>query len=262
MDMIFYGLLRDKKNVIVVFLSALISFFSISAFATDPSIVNLKLAYPKHVRDVSSSVIDWNDGTRMQIGGSFALFNWFQGKSLGVNSPEVISDKDVIHARFEPFFKKMYGATPRQVGKNLVTIYWMPHVFGNRYPLKVTTVNDVDKKLKRVSANLEKLPPEYYKYLENPGGSYYWRKVKGESALSAHSFGIAIDINLRYSNYWLWDYQKTNRPISDLRTHTLSYQNRIPMEIVRIFENEGFFWGGRWYFYDTMHFEYRPDLLL
>ena len=148
------------------------------------------------------------------------------------------------------------------VGRDLVTIYWMPHVFGNRYPLKVTTVNEVDKKLRRISANLEKLPPEYYKYLENPGGTYYWRKVLGESALSSHSFGIAIDINLRYSNYWLWDFQKTNKPLSDLRTSKLTCQNRIPMKIVEIFEKEGFFWGGRWYFYDTMHFEYRPDLLL
>ena len=33
------------------------------------------------------------------------------------------------------------------------------------------------------------------------------------------------------------------------------------MEIVRIFEKHGFIWGGRWYHYDTMHFEYRPELL-
>ena len=32
------------------------------------------------------------------------------------------------------------------------------------------------------------------------------------------------------------------------------------MEIVRIFEKHGFIWGGRWYHYDTMHFEYRPEL--
>ena len=27
-----------------------------------------------------------------------------------------------------------------------------------------------------------------------------------------------------------------------------------------IFEKYGFVWGGRWYHYDTMHFEYRPEL--
>jgi hypothetical protein len=30
-------------------------------------------------------------------------------------------------------------------------------------------------------------------------------------------------------------------------------------EIVDIFERRGFVWGGKWYRYDTMHFEYRPE---
>ena len=31
--------------------------------------------------------------------------------------------------------------------------------------------------------------------------------------------------------------------------------------IVKVFEKYGFIWGGRWYHYDTMHFEYRPEFL-
>ncbi len=42
---------------------------------------------------------------------------------------------------------------------------------------------------------------------------------------------------------------------------TPRWRNRIPVEIVRIFERHGFIWGGAWYHYDTMHFEYRPELL-
>ena len=34
----------------------------------------------------------------------------------------------------------------------------------------------------------------------------------------------------------------------------------VPKEIVDVFEKYGFIWGGRWYHYDTMHFEYRPEL--
>ena len=33
------------------------------------------------------------------------------------------------------------------------------------------------------------------------------------------------------------------------------------MTIVDVFERHGFIWGGRWFHYDTMHFEYRPELL-
>jgi D-alanyl-D-alanine carboxypeptidase len=32
-------------------------------------------------------------------------------------------------------------------------------------------------------------------------------------------------------------------------------------EIVRIFEAHGFIRRGKWYHYDTMHFEYRPELI-
>lgn len=39
------------------------------------------------------------------------------------------------------------------------------------------------------------------------------------------------------------------------------YRNRIPADVVQAFERHGFIWGGRWYHYDTMHFEYRPELL-
>jgi hypothetical protein len=35
----------------------------------------------------------------------------------------------------------------------------------------------------------------------------------------------------------------------------------MPEEIVAIFEKHGFIWGGKWYHFDTMHFEYRPELL-
>ena len=36
---------------------------------------------------------------------------------------------------------------------------------------------------------------------------------------------------------------------------------RSRIEIVEIFERHGFIWGGKWYHYDTMHFEYRPELI-
>ena len=50
---------------------------------------------------------------------------------------------------------------------------------------------------------------------------------------------------------WRWQ-----RPAAPLR-----WRNQIPQVVVAAFEAEGFIWGGRWYHYDTMHFEYRPELL-
>ena len=41
----------------------------------------------------------------------------------------------------------------------------------------------------------------------------------------------------------------------------LALQAEYPWEIVAAFEAQGFIWGGKWYHYDIMHFEYRPELL-
>ena len=69
----------------------------------------------------------------------------------------------------------------------------------------------------------------------------------------AHGHGIAIDIALKHSDYW--------RNSSPEKDGAYAYKNEIPMEIVRVFEKHGFIWGGKWHHYDTMHFEYRPELL-
>jgi len=75
--------------------------------------------------------------------------------------------------------------------------------------------------------------------------------VADTGKMSMHSYGAAIDLNLAVSDYWFW--QK--------HVSKIAYRNRMPAEIVEIFERHGFIWGGKWYHFDTMHFEYRPELL-
>ena len=132
--------------------------------------------------------------------------------------------------------------------KNLVTISWVPGICG--CSVQVNSVNGVSEKLKAVSDEIEStLGPEFNKYLSRTGGTFNWRNIAGTNRLSTHAFGTSIDINTNYSNYWQWD-------------GNFSWKNKIPMEIVEIFEKHGFIWGGKWYHYDTMHFEYRPELLV
>lgn len=69
--------------------------------------------------------------------------------------------------------------------------------------------------------------------------------------VASHAYAAAIDLNLEYSSYWLWQKKKG----------AIEYRNRMPYEIVEIFERHGFVWGGKWYHDDTMHFEYRPELI-
>jgi len=142
--------------------------------------------------------------------------------------------------RNEAFFRKMYGNSAAEVRRHLTTVDW----FGRK--VRVTTVNAVADHLRAVVRELKKLGPEYRKYLVPPGGTFTWRTIAGTHRLSVHSFGAAIDINVKHSDYWRWSKG--------------GYRNRIPLKIVKAFERHGFIWGGKWYHYDTMHFEYRPEL--
>lgn len=154
--------------------------------------------------------------------------------------------------RYEPFFRMMYGATEEEVRTHLAPVRWLANIPEASRNLLVTTVNGVNGKLKAVSDELETLPPEYRKYLVEPAGTFKWRTIAGTNRQSNHSFGAAIDIAIKYSDYWHWKVNADDQ---------YPYKNRIPLAIVRIFEKHGFIWGGRWYHYDTMHFEYRPELL-
>ena len=159
--------------------------------------------------------------------------------------PKYLSDCG--RGRTEELFKIIYGNTESDVRKNLVSVEW----FGQK--ISFTKINGASEQLKKVASELEK-KPQLHEYLKN-ASSFYWRKVRGANRQSAHSYGIAIDINTSYSNYWLW----SNPNCSE--TDKIKYVNKIPLDIVKVFEKYGFIWGGRWYHYDTMHFEYRPEFL-
>lgn len=159
---------------------------------------------------------------------------------------------DPGRVRNEAFFMKVYGESEKAVEKNLVEITWCPKLVGQK--IRVTKVNGVDKKLEAISAELDE-HPELRKYLTDIGGTFLWRNIAGTHRHSMHSFGMTIDLNTKYSDYWQWTCKCTNE------NSVLQYRNQVPQLIVDIFENHGFIWGGKWYHYDTMHFEYRPELI-
>jgi len=213
-------------------------------------------AYPSVIRKCGDNSIVWRDGsvTRYDDGKSKSF-----GQALEHPDPEDMfryryprgrngygvapkKDFDPGRIRYEPLFLKMYGDSPAKVKKRLTTIDWFGH------KVRVTTVNGVASRLKAVERDLRG-KPHLMKYLTPPGGGFYWRKIAGTHRLSVHSFGAAIDINVKHSAYWRWN------------KGAYRYRNEIPYEIVEAFEKHGFIWGGKWYHYDTMHFEYRPELL-
>jgi hypothetical protein len=153
---------------------------------------------------------------------------------------------DPGRVRYRPLFDAMYGDCDRgEVEGRMRRVAWLPRHHGGT--VLFNSANGADKALEAVSAELDALPDGDMKYLVPNSGTYNCRAIAGSTARSMHAWGAAIDINSDAAEYWRWSRS--------------GWHNRIPMEIVRAFERHGFIWGGRWSHYDTMHFEYRPELI-
>ena len=220
-------------------------------------------AYPEQLLAIEENDLVWKDGTRMKIDDGRGAKSFAQRLAdpdlkdmlsmtypAGEWSMPPKPENDPGRARNAAFFTKMYGDCTRgETAQNLVEITWLPKKSGQR--LKVSKVNGVAEKLTAISKALDELPADFDVYLKPSEGTYVCRPIAGSSQPSAHGYGIAIDISTRHAHYWRWS-----------KGGAAAYQNKIPPGIVKIFEDNGFIWGGKWWHYDTMHFEYRPELLL
>ncbi len=221
-------------------------------------------AYPQQQWQATTQALIWPDGTTMPYRDSSTWPSFWdslerpnlalqlaQHYPKGVEYPIPTKNHDPGRIRVDAFFRKMYGVDKKAVEARLVEVDFL----GTK--VRVTTVNNVHQRLKAVAKALEQ-HPEWQGYCLPTAGTFNWRPIAGTARLSSHSFGIAIDLNVQWANYWRWAVGNKNaagkRPII--------YKNRMPLGLIKLFEQEGFIWGGKWYHYDTMHFEYRPELLL
>jgi len=92
--------------------------------------------------------------------------------------------------------------------------------------------------------------------------SWTWRNIAASQNRSYHAYGAAIDvIPGSYGGleaYWQW----TARHTPDWWNVPYSRRFHPPDEVIRIFESYGFVWGGKWRYFDTIHFEYRPEIII
>ncbi len=234
-----------------------------SGYAATPQ--DLVRAYPAQFSGIQNCELVWRDGTRMKIatepsGRSYDarlehpdiadMFSIPYRAGPPQGAPGVNDDPGRI--RYEPLFGKMYGDCSKgQVKAHMRRVAWMPRHQGGM--VEFTTVNGADKALEAVVRELDALPPSMTKFLTPSAGTYNCRAIAGTDRRSMHAYGAAIDISTKFTDYWLWKQGKGGGAIP--------YHNQVPYEIARIFERHGFIWGGKWYHYDTMHFEYRPELL-
>ncbi len=210
-------------------------------------------AYPDQIAGRDGAAIIFRDGTRQNLSDgrtdkSFdeKLKNPSLIDQLSLSYPKGALTKppgpqdDPGRFRNIAFFDKIYGDCDKgETQKHLTDIPW----FAGK--VRVTTVNGVAERLRAVAREIDRLPQEIKRSAFPSAGAYNCRVVKDTGKRSMHAYGAAIDLNIASSDYWLW--------------RKGGYRNRIPYEIVEIFERHGFIWGGKWGHFDTMHFEYRPE---
>jgi D-alanyl-D-alanine carboxypeptidase-like protein len=228
------------------------------------SLDNLIAVYPSALSGHDDKVLRWRDGTVMPLsdgaeGKTFSerlrhasIIDQLHIPYLSgpLEKPPAV-DADPGRFRNTAFFTKMYGnCRTADVLPHLASIAWLPKTWSQS--IRITSVNGIDQHLRAVSAEIDALPDKIKRAAFPIAGTYNCRAVADTGQPSPHSYGIAIDLNTAFSDYWYW------RP----HDGPILYRNRMPQEIVTIFEKHGFIWGGKWYHFDTMHFEFRPELLV
>ncbi len=228
----------------------------------------LTAAYP----DAGMSLEQAPDGLYIRIGGERLLFSPAAGCPPA--TPDQIADAplcalfsqpypagqggrypapgfDPGRVRSEALLKLLYGRDRAEVESRLVAMTLAgEHV-------RVSSRHGAAAALARVIVRLESLmreEPAARAYILPVAGSYFWRAIQGSHRLSAHSFGIAVDLNVNKGLYWQWVRSKTDPRVERARRD-------YPQAVVDAFEAEGFIWGGKWDAFDFMHFEYRPELM-
>jgi hypothetical protein len=188
--------------------------------------------------------------------------------------PEKRRNWDPGRLRQEDLLKSVFGASETEVRANLVNVSFLNQTIRfqknlgaaaalARVGLELASAMASDPSLSRF------MEPYTSRKIDLRNYAFSWRNVAGTTRLSTHSFGTAIDL-LQDSGpqYWLWDEKIANPDRARQGEQAYRDVHYIPSAApyfhptaVAIFERNGFIWGGKWNHYDTMHFEYRPELL-
>ncbi len=163
--------------------------------------------------------------------------------------------------RFNDFLDTLYGISSRADAEGTVRAASFLGMPTRVHPLLVEPLERVERRIRASEA----ASPEVTQFVEDliSVHAYNWRNIAGTQRRSYHSYGVAIDLVPRsYGGrwaYWLWAAESGIDEWWDL---PLDERWLIPQQVIDAFEAEGFVWGGKWLFFDHLHFEYRPESII
>ena len=230
----------------------------------DPVSLALALAYPEldvnlrtgRIRFANGGVldigIDQNRPARDRLSSATIREQFHYNYPLSFDlEPRKTPFEDPGRPRNDAFFRHLYFESEAVARQSLDKVQLPDQYRPNFY---MTRRNNVSCQMARALSHISHLDIEFAPAFAKIGGSFNWRRISETDRLSAHSFGIAFDLNTAMGGYWKWSGVPEGQ--------AFDYDNKIPAEIVATFERYGFIWGGKWHHFDGMHFEYRPELIL
>lgn len=163
-------------------------------------------------------------------------------------------------SRLPNFYNTLWKSYGKKSSWNAVT---KMKLFGHKFSIHkelVPTLNRIEKEINAL-AKKDRQVAHFISRIKVIGGWHY-RVILGTRTRSLHSYGLALDFepsNLKqHQVYWRWT--RMENP----EWYKLDYKDMwIPPDaFIQVFEKYGFVWGGKWLFFDTIHFEYRPEILI
>jgi len=166
--------------------------------------------------------------------------------------------RPLISNRADDFLIALIGASEKEARKNCKWVPFLCHkVFVHRLctsPLKQVEKTIIEKAKHSIIVK---------RFIDNIKLIYSFdrREIEGASSMSYHAFGLALDIIPRsYGRkhvYWRW----SKDLVKEWWAIPISERWIPPVEVITAFEENGFVWGGKWFRFDNVHFEYRPEII-
>ena len=157
------------------------------------------------------------------------------------------------------FLESLFGRTETRIRSHGVSAEFLDHkVFVNAFCLDA--LQQVEREIRAIAGR----DPDVQEWVREIDVAYSFidKEIRGSLSRSHHAFGLAIDlVPASYEGkqvYWRW-----SRVFNRTSWHRIPISERWspPQAVVAAFERNGFVWGGKWSHFDTIHFEYRPEIL-
>lgn len=258
-----------RFSVHALALSLLLALTSAWVQASPQAMACLVRAYPDFLQDAPAS-----NQLRARNGDAFVF-----DESLPPGSHQWLLDHADLKAQFEQaypkgplsaapardfdpgrlrsavFFERMYGRTLAQVQEHMTSVYWAPC----QCRIQFSGRHGAAQALEKVGQMLAR-SAELATYVAKPLGSLNWRTIQGTQRRSMHAYGVAVDFHLPKPLHHYWQWSGCKPGAACVYPAAVLADTRLK-DVVKIFEDHGFIWGGKWHHFDTVHFEFRPELV-